>query len=293
MPEGDFTRVRVGDPAVTNTGQHRYVLTYTLPEAQVSTGELALDIIGTDETLATEQFEIVVAGLDLEDPLCNVGSFGQSGGCDLLLTPDGTYRAEIEDLEPGQGITIGGRITGVRTPPVVAAPPLPSPHLRQSNPARRRDGAARGWRPAVPCTSGRDVEGATRCSPAVLPTPRTDQRSASPASPVSPGSPLPPPQAPAERSTDQVRLVADDDLADLATIEFVPPKGVDPWQGAVLLRERIDDGTVGAWFSGLAARDVLAIERDGDDTAVLRRGAQLDTRPPRGIRRAVGAVRRR
>ena len=85
---------------------------------------------------------------------------------------------------------------------------------------------------------------------------------------------------PAERSTDQVRLVADDELADLATIEFVPPKGVDPWQGAVLLRERIDDETVGAWFSGLAARDVLAIERDGDDTAVLRRGAQLERARP-------------
>ncbi len=77
-----------------------------------------------------------------------------------------------------------------------------------------------------------------------------------------------------------MRLVADDELADLATIEFVPPKGVDPWQGAVLLRERIDDGTVGAWFSGLAARDVLAIERDGDDTAVLRRGAQLERARP-------------
>ena len=77
-----------------------------------------------------------------------------------------------------------------------------------------------------------------------------------------------------------MRLVADDDLADLATIEFVPPKGVDPWQGAVLLRERIDDESVGAWFSGLAARDVLAIERDGDDTAVLRRGAQLERARP-------------
>jgi uncharacterized membrane protein YgcG len=276
VPEGNFTRVRVGDPAVTNTGQHRYVLTYTLPEAQVSAGELALDIIDTRETLATEQFEIVVAGLDLEDPLCNVGSFGQSGGCDLLLTPDGTYRAQIEHLEPGQGITIGGRITGVRTPPVVAAPPLPRRISDNRIPlavAMVPLGLASGG--AVYLWSrrrGRNEVFAGGAADAAY--------GPASVSPVAPGSPLPPPQAPLERSTDQVRLVADDDLADLATIEFVPPKGVDPWQGAVLLRERIDDESVGAWFSGLAARDVLAIERDGEDTAVLRRGAQLERARP-------------
>jgi uncharacterized membrane protein YgcG len=67
-------------------------------------------------------------------------------------------------------------------------------------------------------------------------------------------------------------------LANLATIEFVPPKGVEPWLGAVLLRERIDNETVGAWFSGLAARDVLSIDRDADDDdrARLRKGPRFE-----------------
>ena len=68
---------------MTVSGQHRYVLTYTLPDARLSSGELALDVIGTDETLPTDRFEVVVTGLQLDDPLCNVGAFGTSGGCTL------------------------------------------------------------------------------------------------------------------------------------------------------------------------------------------------------------------
>src|SRR4029079_17209542 len=48
-----------------------------------------------------------------------------------------------------------------------------------------------------------------------------------------------------------VRMVADDKMDELATIEFVPPKGIEPWQGAVLLNERVDRSTVGSWISGL------------------------------------------
>ena len=62
-----------------------------------------------------------------------------------------------------------------------------------------------------------------------------------------------------------MRLVADERMDELATTEFAPPTGLEPWQGTVLLRERIDDESVGAWFSGLAARDVITLTRsDGD-----------------------------
>ena len=36
-----------------------------------------------------------------------------------------------------------------------------------------------------------------------------------------------------------VRMVPDSKMDELATIEFVPPKGIEPWQGAVLLNETI------------------------------------------------------
>ncbi len=62
-----------------------------------------------------------------------------------------------------------------------------------------------------------------------------------------------------------MRLVPDDEMDELATIEFVPPKGIAPWQGAVLLTERIDNATVGAWFSGLAAREGITLDKEGHD----------------------------
>ena len=67
-PEGFEERIRLGDPNTTFTGQHRYILSYTLPDAQLSTGRLALDIIGTDETLETGRFEVDVVGLALDRP---------------------------------------------------------------------------------------------------------------------------------------------------------------------------------------------------------------------------------
>jgi len=97
----DGTRIRLGDPDATVTGQHRYVLAYTLPDAQLSSGQLALDIIGTDETLQTGRFEVDVRGLDLDDPKCNVGSTGDVGGCSLERDGD-VYRATFTPLEPSR-----------------------------------------------------------------------------------------------------------------------------------------------------------------------------------------------
>jgi hypothetical protein len=77
---------------------------------------------------------------------------------------------------------------------------------------------------------------------------------------------LPPPAADGSApSAIATTLIADDRLDELATIEFVPPKGVTPWEGAVLLDEHLDDGTVLGWFSWLAGRDAITLEeRDGN-----------------------------
>jgi hypothetical protein len=120
----DETAILIGDPDTVVSGQHRYVVTYTLPDAQLADGQLALDIIGTDGVLETERFEIVVTGLEFEDPTCNVGLPGASGGC--VLERDGdVYRAVISPLEAGHGITIGGTIAGRTTPVDVPEPPIP------------------------------------------------------------------------------------------------------------------------------------------------------------------------
>jgi hypothetical protein len=260
--DGFETEIRVGDPDSTVTGQKRYVLTYTLPDARLSRGELALNIIGTEETLETGRFELIVTGMELTNPLCNVGAEDTRGGCELTRDGD-VYRAVFSPLEPGDGITIGGTIVALTDPVEIPLPELPD------RKADRRRALAITLLPLGLASSaavflwarwrGRNIVfagGAADAAYGELPNPSLGDGGRDP----------------------RTQLVADDQMDELATIEFVPPKGVEPWQGAVLLSERIDDSTVGAWFSGLVARDALTLDKDGDDL-VLGAGpkrAQLD-----------------
>jgi Predicted membrane protein (DUF2207) len=254
---GSKDRIRLGDRDTTYTGQHRYILSYTLPNALLSTGLLALDIIGTDETLETDRFEVVVTGLDLANPECSVGEEDTVGGCTLEREGD-VYRAVISPLKTGEGITIGGTITG-RLPIVEPVdPPLPK---------RRSDDRLALALATIPLglisvgvvywsarRRGRNevfAGGAADAAYGSLPSPASD------------------------RAQSAVRMVADDKMDDLATIEFVPPKGLEPWQGAALLSEKLDRSTIAAWVSGLVAKDAIILTKEDDDL-VIHRGPQFD-----------------
>lgn len=244
------TRIRIGDPDKTISGQHRYVLQYVLPEAHLGEGELALDIIGTDETMETKRFEVVLAGFDLSDPRCNVGSLGDSGGCRLTREGD-LYRVVFEPLKVGEGVTIGGHIVGTSTP---AIPPLPSlPDRREEN--------------RLPLTIGTGALGlatalagfrvARRLGRNVV----ADGGAADAAFGADTGLPT--------------RLVADGDMEDLATTEFVPPPKMEPWEGAMLLEEKIDNDTTAAWFAGQIANEVINLS--AAEPPVLSAGPRLES----------------
>ncbi|MGB0112703.1 MAG: hypothetical protein WBP59_05745, partial [Ilumatobacteraceae bacterium] len=105
IPIGAETRIRLGDPDVTFTNRHRYVLEYTLPDAELSSGVLALHIIGTDELFETERFEVVLTGMSFDGVECDAGEFGAYGGCGFELDAQGNQVAVIEPLGPNEGIT--------------------------------------------------------------------------------------------------------------------------------------------------------------------------------------------
>src|SRR5690606_1120173 len=77
-----------------------------------------------------------------------------------------------------------------------------------------------------------------------------------------------------------VRLVTDAELAELATTEFAPPAGVDPWLGRVLLNEHFDQAAVAAWVSAHAARDVLTVTETDSGKVRLGMGPKFDAAPP-------------
>jgi uncharacterized membrane protein YgcG len=254
------TRIRLGDPNTTYTGQHRYVLTYTLPAANLSSHQLALDIIGTDETLETGRFEVIVSGFTLTDPTCNVGSLDAVGGCTLV--PEGSdYRVVFSPLRPGQGITIGGTITDIHQAVLPTEPNLPRYR------ADHRGSLAIAMLPLGLLGSLAVFVIAKRRG-------RNEVFSGGAAEAAYGQLPAPGGAASAMSTT----LVSDARLAEMATTEFVPPKGLDPWQGAVLLKESIDDNTVSAWFSALAASEAITLTERNKQLVIGtgRRRSELD-----------------
>ena len=255
------TRIRVGDPDTTFTGQHRYELSYTLPDAKFDLLGFDLDVVapkggvfpGDNET---GRFEVIVTGFVLDDTFCDIGSAGATGGCELLPTLDpGTSRAVIEPLEKNAGLSIGGAIVERTEPIEVEAPPIPERREGTNNGLVALGVAALGTAGAVPVyrrarrRGSNEVfaGGAADAAYGDLPAPRLDG-SVTPAPPV--------------------RLVPDDEMADLATIEFVPPKGIEPWEAAVLLTEDLGDDMVEAWISGMVAEEAIEISESGDELVI-------------------------
>ena len=250
--EGSQTRIRVGDPYTTVSGQRRYEVSYTLPNAQLGTGQLALDIIGTDELLETERFEVVLSGFVLDNPTCNVGVLGTSGGC--TLEADGpVYRVSFEPLKAGQGITVGGTIVRMVEPVEVPVPEVPP--RRENHPVPLGIGVGAlgaaagigGFRLAR--RLGRNEVGGDGAADAAF-----------------------------AGGDGPTRLVTDRELDAMATTEFEAPRGIRPWQGALLLRERVDNQTVSAWFSDQIAQQV--IELRGERGSTLAAGPKLGQAPP-------------
>lgn len=276
---GDETRLRIGDPSVTFTGQHRYVLDYTLPDARVSSGELALDIIGTDETFETDRFEVVLSGFGIDDAAdirCDVGGIGAFGGCGFDEIGTDEFSTLFEPLRAGQGITVYAPVGRIATPELEPPPPLPE-RRPLAFPVLGFSQLLVGSLAAIAVfvwfrrRGSNEVFGAGGAADAAfLPTPN------SPPGPSGISHELPVPERGDWVSDVPTYRVPDSRLAALATIEFVPPRGVAPWQGNVLLRESVSGDSVSAWFSEMIARGAIEIVGDGNDMTL--RAGQTDAR---------------
>lgn len=254
---GDETRIRLGDPDITFTGRHRYVLEYRLPDANVSSGRLDLDIIGNDERFETQRFEVVLTGFAFDSIECLTGVREAVGGCAFERGASDNFVAVIEPLAPGDGITVSGAIASLTTPTL---PPVPDPPgavplgFRSLGLVMIPLGLVSA---ALVYLVGRAAGsnavragGATEAAFGELPAPGEIARHLDVAT----------------------YRVPDSRLAELATIEFAPPRGLEPWQAAVLLREAVDDDTVAAWFSEMIADGAIAAT-DDSGTVRLTRGA--------------------
>lgn len=259
---GDVLDVRIGNPFETTSGQHRYVLEYTYPDALRDTDSLALDLISSEDTLPVDRVEVVLTGFQFDATYCDVGGEFTHGGC-AFATDGRTYRAELRDLGPGDGLAIAG--DGLRRVDAidVELPPLPV----------RPPGFPR-------------LMGAVLGAAAILPIPlmrvfarwygTNTVRRGGPAEAAfaDGGAPLAPPPGAPHNDLPTYR-VPDSRLDELATIEFAPPTGLRPWQGALAVNEAIDERSVTAWFSDMIASEALIVDSHGPGYLRLRRGPRL------------------
>ena len=175
-PLGFETRIRIGDPDLTITGQHRYELGYTLPEAQVAPGSWPSTSSRRARSWRPSASRSSSTGSAWTTPCATWARWAPTGGCDLREVADGTYRAEIEPLEAGDGITIGGTIVEVVEPIDVAAPALPERITEDSRLPLAVSMIPLGLASGGAVYLWSAGAAATRCSPAAPPTPPTARR---------------------------------------------------------------------------------------------------------------------
>jgi uncharacterized membrane protein YgcG len=235
---GSQTRLRIGNPNKTVSGQHRYVLSYTLPKANLAKG-LFLDVIGNEDLLKTDRLDVFVTGFTLDNPTCSTGDVGTIGGC-VLEPTSGGYRVTINNLAAQTGVTISGAILNKSSTNIsdVALPPVPAlkgptPLTLGGTMAALNGGLAAllfvGFR-----QRGRNRVYAGGAADAAFGNP--DGRT---------------------------RGVPDSKLGSFATTEFAPPKGIEPWEGAVLLSETISIDSPRLWISGMVGAEAITATRTG------------------------------
>jgi hypothetical protein len=251
------TRLRIGDPARTIGGRHRYRIAYHLPGV-ANGGRLAWDAVGTSWPVATGGVELhVVAPYRLEGASCVRGVTGSTAACPVAQPEPGHLVATVDDgLDAGEGVTLyataGGRLAAA---PALPAPPAPAPD------------PGTGWPPPTLAAGLAALAGVVVGARLVR---RAGRESVAAGGATGAAFATGGPAAPGDPSPVQVLRVDVADLAKLATVEFVPPRELTPAQGGVLLTETVRPEHKVAWLVGAAVDGYLDLEEEDGQVTLVR-----------------------
>jgi Predicted membrane protein (DUF2207) len=241
------TRIRVGDPARTVTGRHRYTIRYPL-EGVAPGGRLAWDAVGTSWPVEVARVEVhVVARYELLAPRCVHGAAGAEEPCAVSQPEPGHLLAMVDHLPSGEGVTLYAA-AGRR---LAATPRLPAPPSGVP-----RDPGTGLLLPAL-VAAALALVGAAPVSRLVRLAGR-ERVAAGGAADAAWGG------RNGELRVDAARL------ASLATVEFVPPVALTPAQGGVLLTEGVREEHKVAWLIGAAIDGYVDLERDRHGLTLVR-----------------------
>jgi Predicted membrane protein (DUF2207) len=241
------TRIRIGDPARTVTGRHRYAIGYPLGGVAPD-GRLAWDAVGTSWPVAVAGVEIhAVAPFELLDARCVRGAAGADDPCGVTRPEPGHLVARVDALPSAEGVTLYAT-AGRR---LAAAPGLPAP------PSGQPDDPGTGLLLPGLLAAAFALAAAATTSRLVRLAGRERVAAGGSADAAWGGT------------GGEVRIDADK-LASLATIEFVPPPELTPAQGGVVLTEAVREEHQVAWLIGAAIDGYIELEGDGSDLTLVR-----------------------
>jgi hypothetical protein len=246
-PSYPGTRLRIGNPDETVSGQRRYVISYDL-DTIVRNGELGWDAVGTGWPVVIEKSSInVVAPWEFTNVRCVQGASGSTDTCTATQVEPGHLVVTTGALDPGTGVTIFAQ-RGAALP---AAPALDVPTGRapgDDSPGIVLPAVVGGVLAlvgAVPASAlvrrrGRERVGVGGAADAAYADGRSE------------------------------RLVDSAELADLATIEFAPPRELTPPEGGIVLVESVRPEHKVAWLMNEAIAGAIDVD-DSSSPVVLRR----------------------
>ena len=231
-------QIRVGDPGRTVSGQHRYVVTYTL-DGVVGGGRLAWNAVGTTWEVPVEHVQVhVTAPMALVGAGCTTGTEGSRGSCTIGPAEPGHLVARIDALDAGEGVTVSATTgAALGSASALPAPPVAPP-------------ATRGVTPFLPgvLAGGLALLAAALASGGIRRTGRECVPTVGVPVTASPGG--------------RPRI----DLAELAGYVSASPSlpaGLAPAEGGVLVAGRVLDQHKAAWLVGQAVDGVLDLTPDG------------------------------
>lgn len=241
IPEGNGVRVRIGDPSHTISGNHRYTISYPLRSTNLGNGKFGWNGVGTTWDVPIEHAELdLVAPWKWNDPTCSVGTTGSVGGCAVTQVEPGHLVVSHGSLSPGEGITVYAskgeplaQTPKPRTPTLVAKP-------------------TQWWQ--QPLAAGGIVAGMILVfGIALMSMLRRMGRDWVMAGPASTDAAADVAYTAPVQGIPQGAIRVDDArLDEWTTTAFVPPKGIQAWQGGVLFSEKALVEHRVAWLLGAA-----------------------------------------
>lgn len=235
--------IRIGNPQITISGRHRYRIQYTLHrDAVVQNGFFSWDAVGLEWTVPIEEVTVFVALPKPTGTNCRAGTPWSSTGCSLTTLASGALRTDLVDLAAGEGATVSAALgTG-------DIPTLPNA------PGGAADDPGSGLIAPTLITVLAALAGATAATMLVRRAGRERVWTGGAA------------DAAFGESEDGLssRLMDEVELAELATIEFEPPRDMSAVEGALLLREQVLDEHLSAWLLEAAIRGEIDISDDDD-----------------------------